>query len=321
MVDTGLRRALVARPRARHGVEGPALLDVRAVVVVTRRLTRVDTGDRVPPVRPDRERGGADRAHAQVDSCEGHRPVGEPGAQGRDEARPDPRRWPLACSEIPSDEKGTTGAGFLARAAAYFAEHGIAQIERVMTDTAFAHRYSSALRDVLATLGAWQALIRPHCPWQNGKVERLEQTLATEWACRQMFTSDDRRKAALAPWLEYCSTRRRRSALGGLPPLSRRPPTSRPGTLGACSAAYVGSRDECDSRVVGRGEKGIFLQAGRLRAPPVTPPSVSPWTRARTSCRGCRRGPGRRSPTDFGRLRRDSARSPLAAHEGLQAEP
>ncbi len=33
-----------------------------------------------------------------------------------------------------------------------------------------------------ADLGARQTFIRPHCPWQNGKVERLNRTLHTEWA-------------------------------------------------------------------------------------------------------------------------------------------
>jgi len=56
----------------------------------------------------------------------------------------------------------------------------VMKIERVLTDTAFAYRYSSALRDVVATLGAGQVLIRSHCPWQNGQVERLDRTLATE---------------------------------------------------------------------------------------------------------------------------------------------
>jgi transposase InsO family protein len=31
--------------------------------------------------------------------------------------------------------------------------------------------------------------IRPHCPWQNGKVERYNRTLQTEWAYRQVFKS------------------------------------------------------------------------------------------------------------------------------------
>ncbi|WP_460668687.1 IS481 family transposase [Kocuria himachalensis] len=130
----------------------------------------------------------------------------------------------LAYSEILTDEKGTTCAGFLARSAAYFADHGIPRIERVMTDNAWAYRKS--LRAVVAGLGAKQVFIRPHCPWQNGKVERFNRTLATEWAYRRVFTSNDERAAALAPWIEHYNTDRRHSALGGHPPVSRLRPTS-----------------------------------------------------------------------------------------------
>ncbi|MGY1702418.1 IS481 family transposase [Geodermatophilus sp. SYSU D00766] len=129
----------------------------------------------------------------------------------------------LAYSEILTDEKGATCAGFLARAAAYFAAHGIDRIERVMTDNAWAYKWS--LREVIGALGARQKFIRPHCPWQNGKVERLNRTLASEWAYRQVFTSNDQRAAALAPWLEHYNTQRRHSALGGKPPISRLAPT------------------------------------------------------------------------------------------------
>jgi transposase InsO family protein len=131
--------------------------------------------------------------------------------------------WRLAYSEILPDEKGATCAGFLTRAAGYFVDHGIDRIERVMTDNAWAYKYS--LRDVCASIGARQKFIRPHCPWQNGKVERLKRTLTTEWAYRQVFTSNDERAAALAPWIEHYNTRRRHSALGGLPPISRLAPT------------------------------------------------------------------------------------------------
>ena len=44
----------------------------------------------------------------------------------------------FAYSEVLPDEKGPTCAAFLARAAAYFAEHGITRIERLMTDNAWA---------------------------------------------------------------------------------------------------------------------------------------------------------------------------------------
>jgi transposase InsO family protein len=129
----------------------------------------------------------------------------------------------LAYSEIWPDEKGPTCEAFLARAITYFASHGIPTIERLMTDNAWAYRWS--LREICAAHGITQKFIRPHCPWQNGKVERLNRTLQTEWAYRQVFTSNAERAAALAPWLEHYNTRRRHSALGGLPPISRLSPT------------------------------------------------------------------------------------------------
>ena len=95
----------------------------------------------------------------------------------------------------------------------------------LLTDNAFAYRYSTDLKNVCASLGAVQKFIRPHCPWQNGKVERLNRTLATEWAYRQVFTSNEQRAAALAPWIEYYNTERHHSALGGKPPISRVLPT------------------------------------------------------------------------------------------------
>lgn len=129
----------------------------------------------------------------------------------------------LAYSEVLPDEKGPTCAGFLTRAAAYFAAHGIDRIERVMTDNAWAYKWS--LREVCTALGARQIFIKPHCPWQNGKVERLNRTLSTEWAYRQPYTTNAQRTAALAPWLQHYNTQRRHSALGGHPPISRLLPT------------------------------------------------------------------------------------------------
>jgi transposase InsO family protein len=82
----------------------------------------------------------------------------------------------LAYSEILADEKGATCAAFLARAAAYFAAHGITRIERVMTDNAWAYQHS--IKGVCAQLGARQKFIKPHCPWQNGKV--CEESV---WCC------------------------------------------------------------------------------------------------------------------------------------------
>lgn len=127
----------------------------------------------------------------------------------------------LAYSEILADEKGPTCASFLLRAAAYFATFGITRIERVMTDNHFSYKRSYDVADAMTRLGAKHVFIRPHCPWQNGKVERYNRTLQIEWAYRQVFLTNNARTAALAPWLEFYNTRRRHSAIGGLPPISR----------------------------------------------------------------------------------------------------
>jgi transposase InsO family protein len=131
----------------------------------------------------------------------------------------------LAYSEILIDEKASTCTGFLARAAQQFAAHGITHIEAVMTDNHWSYTRNGTLPNLLADLGARHLLIKPHCPWQNGKVERFNRTLQIEWAYRQVFTTNDDRTAALAPWLEHYNTQRRHSALGGLPPISRLSPT------------------------------------------------------------------------------------------------
>ena len=128
----------------------------------------------------------------------------------------------LAYSEILPDEQGPTCAGFIARAAEYFATYGITRIERVLTDNHWSYRKSRDVADVIGALGAKHKFIRPHCPpWQNGKVERFNRTLQAEWAYRQVFLTNADRAAALAPWLELYNTRRSHTALGGLPPISR----------------------------------------------------------------------------------------------------
>lgn len=132
----------------------------------------------------------------------------------------------LAYSEILTDEKGATCGAFLARAADYFAAHGVTTIERVITDNHFSYRRSADVAAVIATLGATHKFIRPHCPWQNGKVERYNRTLQTEWAYRQVFTTNEARSTALAPWLEHYNNHRRHSALGGQPPITRVSTTS-----------------------------------------------------------------------------------------------
>lgn len=127
----------------------------------------------------------------------------------------------LAYSEILADEKGTTCAAFLLRAAGYFATFGVTRIERVMTDNHLSYKRSGDVAAAIGVLAAKHVFIRPHCPWQNGKVERYNRTLQAEWAYRQVFLNNTARSDALAPWLKFYNTGRRHSAIGGKPPTSR----------------------------------------------------------------------------------------------------
>jgi len=104
----------------------------------------------------------------------------------------------LAYSEVLDEEKGGTCAGFLERAAAVFAEMGVKRIERVMTDNAKNYTRSRDFQAALDRLGARHVLIRPHCPWQNDKVERLNRTLQVEWAYARVYRSNTQRTKALA---------------------------------------------------------------------------------------------------------------------------
>lgn len=130
----------------------------------------------------------------------------------------------LGYAEVLPDEKGATAAGFLTRAGIYFAEQGIDRIERVITDNAFAYRNSAAFAQAVADLGAVQRFIKPHCPWTNGKAERFNRTLQSEWAYRQVFTSSAQRQAALAPWLQHYNTERIHTGIGTTP-ITRLSPT------------------------------------------------------------------------------------------------
>lgn len=126
----------------------------------------------------------------------------------------------LAYSEIHDDEQAPTCAGFLLRALAFFAAHGIA-VQRVMTDNHFSYKNSNAWRAICLERGIKHIFIKAHCPWTNGKVERFNRTLQREWAYRQPFTSNNQRRRALSRWLQHYNHKRPHLALGGLPPISR----------------------------------------------------------------------------------------------------
>lgn len=126
----------------------------------------------------------------------------------------------LAYVEVLPDERVDACAGFLARAVAWFAAHGVT-VERVLTDNAMSYRRGSAWIAVCTELGIGRRFTKPGHPWTNGKAERFNRTLRTEWAYASGWNSNNQRTTALDSWLTHYNTARSHSALGGRPPISR----------------------------------------------------------------------------------------------------
>ena len=126
----------------------------------------------------------------------------------------------LSYAELLPDEQQGSATAFLARAAAWFCQHGIRRIERVMTDNGSAY-VSRTFAAALVALGARHLRTRPYTPRTNGKAERLIQTLLREWAYVRPYRSSLARSVALRPYLAYYNTQRRHTALGFQPPISR----------------------------------------------------------------------------------------------------
>jgi transposase InsO family protein len=133
----------------------------------------------------------------------------------------------LAYSELHRDERAATVTGFLERALAFFAGHGITAT-RIQTDNAWTYIHNRGLRELLAAHAIQHRRIPPRTPKRNGKVERYQQTLAREWAYGQRYRSSTARAAALPVWLIHYNTTRPHSAIGNRPPISRIPVRKHP---------------------------------------------------------------------------------------------
>jgi transposase InsO family protein len=125
----------------------------------------------------------------------------------------------LAYVEVLEDEKGPTAAGFLRRAVAFYAAHGIT-VERVMSDNGSCYR-SVAHAVVCRALGLRHLRTRPYRPRTNGKAERFIRTLLAGWAYGPIYGSSRERIAALDGWLWTYNHRRPHGALSHKPPITR----------------------------------------------------------------------------------------------------
>lgn len=75
------------------------------------------------------------------------------------------------------------------------------RVERVMTDSGPGYR-SGEFNALLESEGARHVYTRPFSPWQNGKVERMNRTLAREWQHGRAREGEADRAEALPAYIE-----------------------------------------------------------------------------------------------------------------------
>jgi transposase InsO family protein len=125
----------------------------------------------------------------------------------------------LAYAEVLDNEKAISAIGFLRRAVAFFARHGIT-VERILTDNGSAY-ISIAHAVACRSLDIRHIRTRPRRPQTNGKAERFIRTLTNNWAYGAIYRSSHDRTAALDGWLWHYNHQRPHAALGHQPPASR----------------------------------------------------------------------------------------------------
>jgi transposase InsO family protein len=199
------------------------------------KLSRIDPPE--PPNRYERRHAG-ELIHVDVNKLgrirgAGHRVTGHRASQKKTRShgkRTGVAGWEfvhvcvddatrLAYVEVLDDEKGPTAAGFLRRAVAFYAAHGIT-VERVMSDNGGCYR-SVAHAVVCRALGLKHLRTRPYRPRTNGKAERFIRTLLAGWAYGPIYGSSRERTAALDGWLWTYNHRRPHGALSHKPPITR----------------------------------------------------------------------------------------------------
>ena len=124
----------------------------------------------------------------------------------------------IVYSEIHTDERGITAAGFWARAAAFFATLGIS-CERVLSDNGSCYK-SGLWHRACAATGTTVKKTRPRRPQTNGKIERFHRILLEEWAYIRTWTSESERHAGYDAFLHFYNHHRSHGALGWATPAS-----------------------------------------------------------------------------------------------------
>ena len=125
----------------------------------------------------------------------------------------------VAYAGLLPDERKETCVALVGRCLGFFEGLGVS-VERVMTDNGPAY-HSRHFNDLLDSRGVRHKYTRLHGPWQDGKVERMNQTLACEWQYARARESEASRADAPETLVDHYNWDRPHSACGGLPPMSR----------------------------------------------------------------------------------------------------
>ena len=124
----------------------------------------------------------------------------------------------LAYVEVLPNETALVTVGFLQRAIAWFADHGV-QVKELLTDNGAPYR-SIAWADYCQRHGLTHLRTKPYRPRTNGKAERFIQTMLREWAYAQSYPSSAARARQLPRWLHHYNHTRLHGSLGHKPPIS-----------------------------------------------------------------------------------------------------
>lgn len=124
----------------------------------------------------------------------------------------------LSYVEVLPDQTAATTVGFLQRAIAWFARHGVI-VQEVMTDNGSAY-VSRLWAATCIEAGLVHIRTRPYRPRTNGKAERFIQTLLREWAYAATYRDSDHRRAVLPEWVRYYNTQRPHGSLGHKAPMT-----------------------------------------------------------------------------------------------------
>jgi hypothetical protein len=180
----------------------------------------------------------------------GHAVTGDRSHPGRHWMRPETRvgydfanaivddHSRLAYVELLPDEKAATVTGFVTRALAWFAQHGITA-RRLMTDNAWSYTHNRSLRELLQASAIKHLTTQPYRPRTYGKVERFHQTMAREWAYGLAYRSHQPQQspATLDPPLQRTQT----------PQLDRRPTTDQPRSQPTWAGQLATELDETEA--------------------------------------------------------------------------